>query len=91
MSKLLDGKTAIVTGASQGLGLAISTALCTDGASVLMVARDEQKVAEAAAGLQDSGLQATAMVADVTVEGAADDVAVAGFDLYGQISSTTTY
>ena len=50
MSKLLDGKTAIVTGASEGLGLAISTALCADGASVLMVAREEEKLASAAAG-----------------------------------------
>ena len=58
MSKLLDGKTAIVTGASQGLGLAISTALCTDGASVLMVARDEQKLAEAAAGYPGKGVAA---------------------------------
>ena len=37
---------------SQGLGLAISTALCADGASVLMVAREEEKLAEAAAGLR---------------------------------------
>ena len=85
MSKLLDGKTAIVTGASQGLGLAISTALCTDGASVLMVARDEQKLAEAAAGLQDSGLQATAMVADVTVEGAADDIVNGALGEFGRL------
>ena len=46
MSKLLDGKTAIVTGASQGLGLAISTALCADGASVLMAAREEEILEE---------------------------------------------
>ena len=74
MSKLLDGKTAIVTGASQGLGLAISTALSADGANVLMVAREEEKLAEAAAGLRDSGGSAVAMVADVTVEGAPDDI-----------------
>lgn len=85
MSKLLDGKTAIVTGASQGLGLAISTALCADGASVLMVAREEEKLAEAAAGLQDSGWQATAMVADVTVEGAADDIVNGALGEFGRL------
>ena len=48
MPKLLDEKVAIVTGASQGLGLAIATALSIDGAKVLMVARSEGAVEEAA-------------------------------------------
>jgi 3-oxoacyl-[acyl-carrier protein] reductase len=45
----LSGKVCVVTGASSGIGLAVSTRLVQEGAQVLMVARDEQRLAAAAA------------------------------------------
>ncbi len=45
----LSGKVCVVTGASIGIGLAVSTRLGQEGANVLMVARDEQRLAAAAA------------------------------------------
>ena len=45
----LSGKACVVTGASIGIGLAVSERLAQEGASVLMVARDEERLAEAAA------------------------------------------
>ncbi len=45
----LKGKTAIVTGASQGIGRAIADALAAEGARVVLSARNEEKLARAAA------------------------------------------
>jgi 3-oxoacyl-[acyl-carrier protein] reductase len=44
----LSGKVCVVTGASGGIGFAVSERLVQEGASVLMVARDEQRLSAAA-------------------------------------------
>jgi 3-oxoacyl-[acyl-carrier protein] reductase len=44
----LDGRVCVVTGASRGIGLAVSRRLAEEGARVLMVARDEERLARAA-------------------------------------------
>ena len=59
----LDGRTAVVTGAGRGIGLAISERLLADGARVVMVDRDATAVEGAAKRL---GSDARAIVADVT-------------------------
>ena len=59
----LDGRTAVVTGAGRGIGLAISERLLADGARVVMVDRDAATVEGAAKRL---GSEARAIVADVT-------------------------
>ena len=49
MSAFLEGKAAVVTGASRGLGRAIASALAREGVRVALVGRDEERLAEAAA------------------------------------------
>src|SRR4051812_41988897 len=44
----LDGRVCVVTGASRGIGLAVSRRLVGEGAKVLMVARGEERLGEAA-------------------------------------------
>ena len=61
----LDGRRALVTGAGRGLGLAMATALAEAGAHVVLVARTEAQVEDAAASLRDAGFSAEAAVADV--------------------------
>lgn len=56
---------AIVTGANRGLGLGAARALAVLGFHVLMVGRDSAKLAAAAEGLQDAGLDVAYFQADV--------------------------
>ena len=61
----LNGKVALVTGASQGIGRAIGVALAASGARVALAARNEQKLAEAAGQIQSSGGEAFSVKMDV--------------------------
>jgi len=58
----LTGKTALVTGASSGLGLGCARALAAEGATVVISARGEERLAEAAASID----RAIPIAADVT-------------------------
>jgi 3-oxoacyl-[acyl-carrier protein] reductase len=48
-------KTALVTGASQGIGRAVALRLAKDGISVALAARNEEKLKEVAAEITGSG------------------------------------
>lgn len=50
----VEGRTVILTGGSQGLGLALGKKLAARGANVVIVARDEEKLASALAEIEDS-------------------------------------
>ena len=63
---LLSEKTALVTGASRGIGRAIASRLGRLGASVAICARSRDEVERAAAGLRKEGIRALPIVADVT-------------------------
>ncbi|MBP6852612.1 MAG: SDR family oxidoreductase [Rhodoferax sp.] len=61
----LDGRHAIVTGGSSGVGEAIATALGLAGASVLLVARRDPELQAAAARLREQGIRAGTFSADL--------------------------
>ena len=61
----LSGRSALVTGATQGLGLAIVTALAEQGARVIVSDREAAACARTAAMLREAGHQARAHAADL--------------------------
>ncbi|UZD53631.1 SDR family oxidoreductase [Caldimonas aquatica] len=67
----LSGRVALVTGGSRGLGLQIAEALGEAGAKVMITSRKAQDLEEAAARLQDRGIDARWIAADASKE---DDI-----------------
>jgi NAD(P)-dependent dehydrogenase (short-subunit alcohol dehydrogenase family) len=68
MSRDLDGKVAVITGASRGLGKAMALALAGAGAKLALVARDREKLEETASEVAALGAEAQVFIADVTDE-----------------------
>ncbi len=66
MEKFLTGKVAIVTGASKGIGRAITLSLAEDGANVILASRTESELNELAKKIQESGGSALAIRTDVS-------------------------
>src|SRR5947208_3245463 len=62
----LAGRTAIVTGASKGLGLAIARELVAEGADVSICSRDGNEIEDAAGELRTRGRTVHAAMCDVT-------------------------
>ena len=61
----LDGKTALVTGASQGIGAEIARQMASRGARIVAAARSEDKLAELVEEIRGAGGQALALRLDV--------------------------
>lgn len=68
MSAFFQDKIAVVTGASRGLGRAMSLALAAEGATVALVGRDQAKLAETASLARGAAGRVEIFTADVTAE-----------------------
>jgi gluconate 5-dehydrogenase len=79
----LDGRVALVTGASRGLGLAMAEALAAQGATVVLAGRDPATLEAAAAGLRAKGLAAEARAFDVADAAAAVEAVRAVGEAHG--------
>ncbi len=78
MAAGLEGRVALVTGASQGIGRAIAVALADAGATVALAARNAAKLAEVKAEIEAAGGKAEAFPLDISreeaIKAAAKDV-----------------
>jgi NAD(P)-dependent dehydrogenase (short-subunit alcohol dehydrogenase family) len=81
----LDGKVAIVTGGSKGIGRAIAGAFAGAGASVVLAARNAEDVERAAKEIEAAGGRAHPAPTDVTDEGQVQELVDHAVDRFGTI------
>jgi 3-oxoacyl-[acyl-carrier protein] reductase len=88
MDLQLLNKVAVVTGSSRGLGLASARALAQEGCRVVLCARNEAALVQAAAGIEGSAARAGSVLtvsADVSTPEGAEQVIDAAIEKFGQI------
>lgn len=78
-------QVAIVTGAAGGIGTAIARRLADEGATLVLVDRDEAAVAALATAMEREGRRADAVAADVTDTAAVDAFVAAAAERHGRL------
>jgi NAD(P)-dependent dehydrogenase (short-subunit alcohol dehydrogenase family) len=85
MSKQLQGKIAIVTGASNGIGRGIAEMFGAEGAKTVVVARRGELLGEVAKSIRDKGGEALPVPTDLTQEDAVTALFAKVKDAYGRL------
>ena len=80
----LEDKVVVVTGASRGLGAGLARRLAREGASVGLVARDEQALSRLADEIRNSGGAAFPVACDVTSTSDVEEMAAAVLKEFGR-------
>jgi NAD(P)-dependent dehydrogenase (short-subunit alcohol dehydrogenase family) len=81
----LEGKIALITGASRGIGRGIAGAFAAEGAALTLTARDVALLNETAEALKRSGAHVLAVPADVTEEEQVQEVFRHAMDRFGRL------
>ena len=81
----LEGKVALVTGASKGIGRVMSRLFANEGAAVVCAARSRDLVEETAALIQGDGDRAVAVTGDAATEGDVKKMVAAGVKAFGKL------
>ena len=84
---LLEGRVAIITGASKGIGRALSLGFAREGAAVVCAARSADLVKETAAQAKAAGGRALAVVCDAAQEDEVRRLVATGVQVFGKIDT----
>lgn len=79
----LDGRVAVVTGASSGMGVTFAETLATAGAKVVLAARRQERLQELVKRLEEKGSEALAVACDVAQEEDVDRLVAATMERFG--------
>lgn len=82
---LLNGKTAVITGGTRGLGLAIAQAYAREGAAVVVASRTQNSVEQAVVQLSSSGARAAGIAVDVSDLAQVEALAAYALDQFGRL------
>lgn len=85
MGKLLEGKTAFITGSASGIGLEIAKTFALEGAKVVISDMNKEKTEQVAAQLKEEGFQALAAPCDVTDEAAFKGSLELAYETFGSL------
>jgi len=83
----LEGKVALITGASKGVGRVMSRLFAREGAAVVCAARSRDLVEETTAMVKADGGRAIAVVGDAAVEADAQRIVEAGVKAFGKLDT----
>jgi len=86
----LDGKVAIVAGASRGIGKATSVALAGEGVRVVLAARNEDALHGTAREVQANGAEVLTVASDITKDGECERLVAAAMQRFGRIDVLVT-
>ena len=82
---ILEGRVAVVTGASSGIGEACAVAFAAKGAKVVLAARRAERLASLVDRIERAGGEALAVATDVTDEAAVDDLFARAVERFGTV------
>jgi len=85
MAGELEGKVAIITGASSGIGEAIARLLAREGARLTLAARRKERIEALARTLEEGGARVLAHPTDVAEQGQVEAMVKATLDAFGQV------
>jgi NADP-dependent 3-hydroxy acid dehydrogenase YdfG len=85
MTQKLSGTTALVTGASSGIGAATALRLASDGAYVALIARRKDRLEDLAAEIQQAGGTSMVVEADITSRSQAESAVEQAVERFGRL------
>lgn len=81
---LLQGRTAVVTGGSSGIGRGIATALARAGAATVIVARGRERIDDTVRELTDAGCRVAGVIGDLSTRAGIHNAAEAAVEPFGE-------
>jgi NAD(P)-dependent dehydrogenase (short-subunit alcohol dehydrogenase family) len=81
----LTGRSAVVTGASSGIGVAIARGLADAGAAVALVGRDERRLGASADAIREQGGRCCSIAVDITDDAAPETIVDRTVEAFGSI------
>ena len=84
---MLEGKVALVTGASQGLGRALALAYAGEGASLVLNSRSEGSIRPVAEEAENLGAEVLALAADVSEGADVEGIVGAAVERFGHVDA----